>query len=1029
MKARYAVLCLVPLSTVLLALLTMQGVLHGGEGGRAELEYVPTPGPSEPCDTCEPNNSTAQACGPLEPSRAYNFYARCTSPLDDDLYYIDLDIPGTVTMDLTGIPPGRDYSVYLYDENKNLVCYAARAGNQDEHVVCDSLQPGRYYVRVYPWVGCSDIDPYTLSVAYPIVVPTPIPPTPDPICNKHVDDFGDSSFKNDLGLQTGTEVDPPGCGTLNAVDTGSDLSLTYDLTQPGCTARYTSGLSLDALAYEVLSVEVKGDSAEGVANAAIGLRDAGAGGKAVRVGDVLDRIITDTWQVVNLPLVAFSGALDLDQLDHFFVEFSETQGQVGLDRLRLERALAPLIVDNFNDLADPNAIGGGTGVYKSPSATLEAGYVTSGTFDGSAGSLAISYTLPAGEWALWETYLSGIDVSDYTFLSFYVKGSAGGERINLYLADGSERAGYADVEQYARAGAVTADWSLVSIPLSAYPNLDLTDVDKIKFTFEWETMTGVIYVDNLQFVRDQLLADSFCDNDPISSLNGYASTFFAGAPCTPTVTPILEDGALRLGYDVSTGTGCFAGYFSKTALDYNLYRTLTAKVKGKRCAHLGAIGIDTASSSPEKITIRDYLHTDLMDEWQEISIPLLAQIGVTDWPRGSAYVVAFEHDRGAQTGTLFVDDVRFETRLAPLWVDNFDDEDERNALRGSYRTYTGGAAQIVPRFVITESYGDLGAGMMLDYAVPAGQYAVWETELRGVDLSGYERLAFRIKGALGGEKPNIYLADGSAGQGFVNVETYAAVSTSWREASIPLEDFGSVDLTQVNALKFAIEWEGTAVDSALYLDDIHFVPPVSPYPDEASATQVFLPIVSRDYRPLTLDPAWDFETGLEGWTTYRSITTSRAAVDVMTTTFRSRWKSTSLAMILNLVGADEEFDRGVTYVDLPEPTDLACKPVSCWVYVPISGLCDADALTYARLCAKDVNDKDESGTLAPVQCGRWYRIELRPSTQTPPEGWMEPGFDPGAIVRLGVQVRTDGQQTVYRGKVYVDACGWQEIDP
>jgi hypothetical protein len=132
---------------------------------------------------------------------------------------------------------------------------------------------------------------------------------------------------------------------------------------------------------------------------------------------------------------------------------------------------------------------------------------------------------------------------------------------------------------------------------------------------------------------------------------------------------------------------------------------------------------------------------------------------------------------------------------------------------------------------------------------------------------------------------------------------------------------------------------------------------------------------------------------------------------------------------LNLVGSDDRFDRGVAYVDLSQPTDLACKPLSCWIYVPTCGLGDPDEPTSARLFVKDANDKDEYGTLAPVQRNQWYKIELRPSTQQPHKGWMEPGFDPHNIIRLGVQVRTDSQETIYRGKVYVDACGWQEIDP
>ena len=42
---------------------------------------------------------------------------------------------------------------------------------------------------------------------------------------------------------------------------------------------------------------------------------------------------------------------------------------------------------------------------------------------------------------------------------------------------------------------------------------------------------------------------------------------------------------------------------------------------------------------------------------------------------------------------------------------------------------------------------------------------------------------------------------------------------------------------------------------------------------------------------------------------------------------------------------------------------------------------------------------------------------------------MDSGFDPGAIRILGVRYRAGVSGTTYRGKVYLDAYGWQEIDP
>ena len=167
----------------------------------------------------------------------------------------------------------------------------------------------------------------------------------------------------------------------------------------------------------------------------------------------------------------------------------------------------------------------------------------------------------------------------------------------------------------------------------------------------------------------------------------------------------------------------------------------------------------------------------------------------------------------------------------------------------------------------------------------------------------------------------------------------------------------------------------------------------------------------------------------EGWTTYKTITYTRAVVAVEASSFRSLWGKGSLALIMNLVGGDDSLNKGAAFVDVVDPLDLSCKPLSCWIYVPACGLGDPAEPNFVRLFVKDGNGKNEYGTPMPVVRNQWFEVRLRPSTLEPHEGWMESGFDPHAITRLGVQFGTDSQEAIYRGKVYVDACGWQEIDP
>lgn len=1028
---------LVPLvaAAILMSLWLVQ-LSWGGSLGLAG--YLPTPQPGEVCDLCEPNSVWEQACGPLEPGLGYEYLIRCTeegtdSP-DDDFYYVDVGAPGVITLDLTGIPPNTDYSIYLYDDRRTLTCYSDNHGSADEHVECPVTRVGRYRVRVWPWTGCSDSDPYTLTVTYPPPPPTPrLTATPTPPCNIQVDNFGDTDPKNDLREPSAWGLDPPGCGTFDVTYTGGELRLTYDLTAPGeCTAFYSTTLSLNASAYRSLAFEIKGGDQGELSSTAFGLRDQAGHEMRVKGGDLLHQVLTDTWQGGNLPLVALGTAVDASQLDAFLIEIAEaqgaSQGTIYLDRIRFERSQFPLTVDNFDDLADPNALGGSTGVYMDeiPGTSLETDYTREETYADTPGSFVISYTVPAGAWALWETYLPELDLSDYAFLHFYVKGALGGEKINLYLEDGGEMMTYVDVEDYAP---ISTEWAPVRIPLHAFSGLSLTDLAKLKFVFEWEPMTGTVFLDNLRFVADTLLIDSFCDSDENNSINGRAGDFTSAPACEATITRQLSNRTLSLDYDVSAGSECFCGYWSKTLLDLNPYRSLKVKMRSEGCEQAGAVAVDTTSIQPDKIRVSDYLLDGLTDYWQVARIPLAASTTITDWARSDSYVTSFEAHRGATQGVNWWDEVSFETACVPLWVDNFNDEGEGglNALGGSSGTFGGAGSEITASTFLTQAYGDVGAGLGLTYDVPGGEYAAWWTELRSADLTGYDRLVFEIKSARGGEKPNLYLIDADARQGFVNLETYHELSTRWQTIVIPLEDLGGVDLNRVQSLQVAIEWEPGDVASTLFLDNLRFLP--APDCSQAPPNQVLLPLIGRSYSPLDLNPVWDFESDTEGWTQSTIYTPTLAIVDVTTSTFRSLTGKAALAMTVNLVGGDSSLGKGAAYVDLADypppgtsaPLNLACKPIACWLYVPACGRGDPVDPNYVRLRVKDENGKYGEGEETTVVRDQWFEVKLRPR----PGGEL----DPSRIIQLGVEFGARSEDSTYRGKVYLDACGWLEIDP
>jgi len=142
-------------------------------------------------------------------------------------------------------------------------------------------------------------------------------------------------------------------------------------------------------------------------------------------------------------------------------------------------------------------------------------------------------------------------------------------------------------------------------------------------------------------------------------------------------------------------------------------------------------------------------------------------------------------------------------------------------------------------------------------------------------------------------------------------------------------------------------------------------------------------------------------------------------------------------MVVDLVGGDANRSQGEAFVNVANhplsgfsaPLNLTCKPLSCWIYVPTCGLGDPASPNLIQLFVKDESGQSEYGTPTQVVRNQWFEISLRPSTLEPDDGHKDTGFNPGAIDLIGIRFMAGSEGATYRGKVYVDACGWQEIDP
>jgi hypothetical protein len=135
------------------------------------------------------------------------------------------------------------------------------------------------------------------------------------------------------------------------------------------------------------------------------------------------------------------------------------------------------------------------------------------------------------------------------------------------------------------------------------------------------------------------------------------------------------------------------------------------------------------------------------------------------------------------------------------------------------------------------SEGHTGQGLRLDFMVLGDlySYSVWEVLLgapgSSVDLTSYTSLKFYIRGAQGGETPNVWLMTPVEGGGFRryyrDVEAYKTLTTQWQEMVIPLADFTTgtlpseqIDLRHINKIQVVFEWYEETKSGTIYIDDL-----------------------------------------------------------------------------------------------------------------------------------------------------------------------------------------------------------------
>jgi hypothetical protein len=326
-----------------------------------------------------------------------------------------------------------------------------------------------------------------------------------------IDNFNQKNTSNQLGgegllfTQEGAQIESSFFED-NAVGKGHALGLTYDVSTPDSYAGYAMTLPrLDLREYTAISFYIKGEQED--TEVSIGIKDRLNNEHKIKLSRYIGHTIPTKWEKVTIPLNVFSSDLVLSAIEGIIVSFdnmsnSNNKGTVLLDDPKILKHLDTFLVHDFERIDGSSLLGQtglifahGAAALNTFSTTTSPNKVMGLSYGGNIGEdflngFGLSYTG-------WEVDLGGYNCSRCNSLSFQVRGAEGGEKPNIYLSDGTFRWGV-DLEKYIE---ITKDWQTVSIPLKdiAEYGVDMSHLAKLQFVFEWEKMSGTIYIDNISF--------------------------------------------------------------------------------------------------------------------------------------------------------------------------------------------------------------------------------------------------------------------------------------------------------------------------------------------------------------------------------------------------------------------------------------------------------------------------------------------------------------------------------------------------
>lgn len=342
-----------------------------------------------------------------------------------------------------------------------------------------------------------------------------------------------------------------------------------------------------------------------------------------------------------------------------------------------------LILDDFSKFPT-NALGGEVGAFGANGGVGISEIITEDSaFDGKGKTLSFRYDVRATDssFAFFVSKFDNLDLSQYNYMSFWIRGNAGAEFLQVQIKNATEVA-KVPVSSYLRGGPTT-EWRKVVIPMDAFWNLtSRTNIAELVFVAEnfqsranGSALQGEVYIDDIvcgSFFPGFVRIDHFSDKLKSNDTGANNGEFSQSGDATLYISKIdtqgfyLEPFSLRVDYN-NGGASEFGGLFLIFGGEHDGWTPVYKNLTQYDQLHLALRSL-SASTNPGNIKVElksasETHETRLLDiatTWKEYDIPFHDFSPPFSLKEPGQLTIVFERSKQEKLeGTIFLDEIEF----------------------------------------------------------------------------------------------------------------------------------------------------------------------------------------------------------------------------------------------------------------------------------------------------------------------------------------------------------------------------------